>query len=342
MKLCRGLAAPLLVLLAATAQAADDPARDWISRMNKALETRNYQGVLVHQIGPHREVLGIVHSVQDGQVRERTTVLSQTGPGPAEFVRNGTEWMAFYPEQKMVLVQTRNRSSGFLTILNGFGSETRRHYDLTDSGSAPLEGWVARHITLEPRDGFRYGYRFWIDEKSALPLKTQMVTNSGDVIEETSFISLVLPESIPEARLKQKTDASAFRWMRLSQPLFTPGMTRTFKPRAQLLPAGFRVWLFSKPEDEAKAPGPRTRFIVSDGIAWVTVVVEQEGRNPRLNSVMGPKDKMRQASGARPDGVEMMGSSAIYVAKVDDFRITVVGEVPPATVKAIAEAVRPD
>jgi negative regulator of sigma E activity len=37
-----------------------------------------------------------------------------------------------------------------------------------------------------------------------------------------------------------------------------------------------------------------------------------------------------------------MGSTSTYVAKVDDFTITVVGEVPPATVKAIAEAVKPE
>jgi sigma-E factor negative regulatory protein RseB len=332
----------LLVLFAATAQAGEDSSRDWITRMNKALTTRNYQGVLVHQTGPHREVLRIVHRVQDGRVNERTTVVSPLGPGAAEFVRNGTEWMAYYPEQRFVLVQTRNRSYGFLTTLNGFSSETRRYYDVSDGGSVPLEGWVARRISLEPRDALRYGYRFWLDEKTALPLKTQLVASSGEVIEEISFISLTLPQTISDEQLKPKFDASGFRWMKRKEPLYTPGLTTVFKPRNELLPAGFRVWLFTSPEEEAKAPGPRTRFIVSDGIGWVSVVVEQTGRNPNLNDVMGPRDKARVARNARPDGVVVMGSSAAYVAKVDDFNITVVGEVPPATVKAIAEAVLPE
>jgi negative regulator of sigma E activity len=39
--------------------------------------------------------------------------------------------------------------------------------------------------------------------------------------------------------------------------------------------------------------------------------------------------------------VIQMGSSAAYAAEVSGYRVTVVGEVPGATVKSIAEAVRP-
>jgi sigma-E factor negative regulatory protein RseB len=332
----------LLVFFAAAANAAgEDSPRDWIMRMNKALATSNYQGVLVHQTGPHREVLRIVHRVQAGRMNELVSVVSPMSPA-REFVRDGNEWMAFYPEQHLVLVQTRNRSYGFLTALNGFGVDTVRHYAVSDGGSAPLDGWIARSISLEPRDALRYGYRFWLDEKTALPLKTQLVTSEGEVVEEISFLSLTLPDTISDEQLKPKVDASAFRWMKRKELLYTPGLKTVFKPRNDLLPAGFRVRLFTSPAEEAKAPGPRTRFIVSDGIAWVSVVVEQAGRNPNLNDVMGPKDKQRAARNARPDGVAVMGSSSAYVAKVDDFTITVVGEVPPATVKAIAEAVKPE
>ena len=331
----------LLVLVGAGAHAGEDSPRDWIVRMNRALATRNYQGVLVQQTGPHREVLRIVHRVQGGRMQELVTMISPMGP-PREFVRDGSDWMAYYPEQRLVLVQTRNRSYGFLTALRGFGNDSRRYYAVSDGGSEPLDGWVARRISLEPRDALRYGYRFWLDEKTALPLKTQMVTSSGDVIEEISFLSLTFPDTISDEQLKPKVDASQFRWMKRKEDMYTVGLKTVFKPRPELLPAGFRVMLFTSPEEEAKAPGPRTRFIVSDGIDWVSVVVEQAGRNPNLNDVMGPKDKARMARNARPDGVAVMGSTSAYVARVNDFNVTVVGEVPPATVKAIAEAVQPE
>jgi hypothetical protein len=102
------------------------------------------------------------------------------------------------------------------------------------------------------------------------------------------------------------------------------------------------VILSSGAGSDVRKGAPPTRFIVSDTIGWVSVVVEQVGRNPKLNDVMGPRDKQRVARNSRPDGVWVMGSTSTYVAKVDDFTITVVGEVPPATVKAIAEAVKPE
>ncbi len=36
----------------------------------------------------------------------------------------------------------------------------------------------------------------------------------------------------------------------------------------------------------------------------------------------------------------MMGSTATYVAPLEDFKVIVSGEVPPATIKAIAGAFR--
>lgn len=337
----RGAAATLLALFALAAGAAEDQSRDWIMRMNMALATRNYEGVLVHQTGPRREVLRIVHRVRGGRMNELVAVVPPVGP-EREFVRNGSEWLAYYPEQRLVLVQTRNRSHGYLPALRGFNAETSRHYNMSDGGSVPLKGWTARRISLEPRDALRYGYRFWLDEKTALPLKTQLVSNTGEVIEETNFLSLTFPESISDEQLKPKVDPSGFIYMKRNEQVYTPGLKTVFRPRSELLPAGFRVTLFTSPEEEAKAPGPRTRFIVTDGIAWVTVVVEQKERNPGLHDVQGPRDRSRVARNARPDGVAVMGATSAYVAKVDDFTITVLGEVPPATVKAIAEAVRPE
>ncbi len=333
-------AAALLLLFSAAAQAGEDASRGWITRMNIALKSRNYQGVLVHQSGPNREVLRIIHRSQPGPMRERVVTVSPI-PG-REFVRDGSEWMAYYPGQRTVLVQTRNRSYGFLTALNGFSVLTQRYYDVSDGGSVPLDGWMARRISVEPKDALRYGYRFWLDENTALPLKTQLVANSGEVIDETYFITLTLSDVISDQQLKPEVDATNFRWLKPREPMELAGLQTVIKPRRDLMPAGFAVVTFPGMDRNAAASGPGSRFIVSDSIAWVSVVIEQVGRNPSLNGVMGPKDKMRAERNARPDGVSVMGSSAAYEARAGDFKITVVGEVPPATVKAIAEAIRPE
>lgn len=326
----------LAALAAASAQAGSEEARAWITRMNGALASRTYDGVFVHQMGEHREVMRIVHRVQDGHMAER--VASTDGSG-REFLRNGSKWVAFYPDQRVALVQTRNRSYGFLTALNGLSANSDRFYLISDAGPTRLQGRVAQQILLEPRDALRYGYRFWLDAKTALPLKSQLVSRSGEVIEEISFISLTLPEKIADELLKPELDTAGFRWLRRDVPMHSPDFKVAFVPRAELLPSGYRVRMITPAEEEAKASGPRTRFIVSDGIAWASVFIEKPERSE--DSAMPRKD-VGPPPGLRPDGVVMMGASAVYVAHVDGYRVTVVGEVPPMTVKSIAEAVRPE
>jgi hypothetical protein len=167
------------------------------------------------------------------------------------------------------------------------------------------------------------------------------VTNSGKVIEETYFISLSFPRAISDEQLKPTIDPT-IRWLKQKELAEVAGDPARFRPRSDLLPAGFRVAPFFSAGRDANTAGQGTRFIVTDSISWVSVVVEQAGRNPGLSDVEGPRDKMRAARNARSDGVTVMGSTAAYEAKVNDFTITVVGEVPPSTVKAIAEAIRPE
>jgi sigma-E factor negative regulatory protein RseB len=324
----------LAALAASSVHAGAEEARAWITRMNGALATSSYDGVFVHQMGERREVLRIVHRVQDGHMAER--VASTDGSG-REFLRNGSKWVAFYPDQRIALVQTRNRSYGFLIALNVINANSERFYQISDAGPTRLQGREAQQILLEPRDALRYGYRFWLDTKTALPLKSQLVSRSGEVIEEIAFINLTLPEKVADELLKPELDTTGFRWLRRDVPMHNPDVKISFVPRAELLPAGFRVRMITPPEEEAKAQGPRTRFIVSDGVAWASVFIEKgEKSEEMLRKDGGPPP------GLRPDGVVMMGASAVYVAPLDGYRVTVVGEVPPATVKAIAEAVRPE
>jgi sigma-E factor negative regulatory protein RseB len=330
------------MLTSTAVSAGADDASAWIWRMNKAVAERSYEGVLVHQIGIRREYKRIIHRVQDGRMNERVVVEPSIGPGPGrEFVRNGNEWIGYYPERRRVVVQTRNRSYGFLIALNGLNNESARYYNITNVGGVSLDGRAAQHVVLEPRDALRYGYRFWLDPKSALPLKTQRVDRSGKVMEEVFFPGgIALREKITDEQLKPAFDASGFKWQRIDEPIRAPGVTKAFVPRAELLPTGFQVRLFTSPEEEASVGGPRTRFIVSDGIAWVSVFIERPEQAASLGEVTGPRDRVR--FGMRPDGVIVDGATATYEVQRDGYKIVVVGEVPPATVKAIAEAVRSD
>jgi sigma-E factor negative regulatory protein RseB len=335
----------IAVLVTSTANAAADSAQEWILRMNEALATRNYEGVLVRQIGDTRVVLRIVHRVQDGRMAERVSIVSGGPAAGFEFVRNGSKWVAFDPQHRVARKETRNRSYGFLIALNGLTGGSSRYYDLTDGGATRIDGRSVQRVALEPRDAVRYGYRFWLDAKTALPLKTQLVSRSGEVLDDISFLSITLPEKIADERFKLDFDTKDFRWMDGNVPMHTPGFKKVFALRKELLPAGFFVLMLNSREEEARAPGPRTRFLVSDGIAWVSVFVERAEPAPVAKDPATSKDAEKgkdgkSAVGMRSDGVVVMGSVSTYVAMVDGFKITATGEVPPSTVKTIAGALK--
>ncbi|MEY2854917.1 MAG: hypothetical protein RL030_2049 [Pseudomonadota bacterium] len=318
----------LLAVNVLPAQAGAEDPRALIARMNDTLASRNYDGVFVHQIGGRRETLRIIHRVSDGHMSER--LISTDGSG-REFIRNGSEWVAYFPDRKIVVVE-RRASPGFISGLHGLGKEAEALYEIRDVQRMRKQGNPVRLITVTPRDGLRYGYRLWIDETTAMPVKTQL-TSGEAIIEEIAFVSLSMPAKVDDELLKPEVDTGGFRWLRRDVQDQSRMPRVSFEPRLDLLPAGFHIWQWKVGNGEAAPGKPRARFIVTDGLAWVSVFIE-------------PADVPTQLSGdgkPRPaEGAAQMGASAAYTARVEGHRVTAVGEVPPATVKAIAESVRPE
>ena len=66
------VAASSLVLLALLGgQATAQEAREWLDRMNRAVEELNYRGTFVHVLAGTAETLYIIHRNQDGSIGER-------------------------------------------------------------------------------------------------------------------------------------------------------------------------------------------------------------------------------------------------------------------------------
>lgn len=317
----------LALLWAATATAASssEEARAWIKRMNDALINRNYDGVLTHKWQGGSEALHLIHRMRDGRMVERVVSLNGSG---YEVFRNGKDFVEYFPAKRVALVQTRNRSYGHIAALNGVSVDSEKLYRISNEGARPLLGWPSptQLISVEPRDDDRYGYRFWLDQQTAMPIRTELVSRSGDVIVEIYFSSLKMPDTIADDLFKPDVDVKSFRWMRRDPPAEAAG--QAFRPAEKLLPKGYRVLDFNSAAAEAEGKGSRNRFIVSDGIAWVSVFVTVADK-PHVN---GFKE------GFQPQ----MGASATYVIRQQDHFVTVMGEVPPAVVKSIAQAVRPE
>jgi sigma-E factor negative regulatory protein RseB len=297
---------------------ADAPAH-WLERMNQALTTRNYDGTFSHWHGGHVEMLRIIHRVQDGTVSERLASLDGSG---REYIRTGDSLSCYLPDERTVLVERRPPEESLV----GFpevDAETASSYDIREVGRTRLNRRDTHVIAVSPNDEYRYGYRLWIDDSTAMPLKTQLCDARGHVIEQIVFASLTLSAHIPDAAFRPEVSTEGFRWLR-NDSVPPPPAGPTLAWTAMRLPPGFKMAGRSA-QTLPGTTGPVDHLVFTDGVASVSVFVESQS---------APADQPQ-----RPEAATV-GSSSAFSTVVNGHKITAVGEVPPGTVRFIASQVK--
>ncbi len=305
-------------LLAAPAL-ADDDARLWLAAMNEAVGTRNYQGEFLHLGNGPVEKLRILHRFKDGRVTERLVSLSHAG---REIIRNGSELQCYLPDEHRVLVESRADPGTLLGTLPTFGPALESTYRVQLAGRARVIGRSSQIVAVMPRDGWRFGYRLWIDEETKIPLRTDLCDADGQMLEQVLFTSLQVGGPLPDSAFRPTVDASHFAWERQEASTVRAGAGEL--PWLLTLPPGFKL----SSSGEERLPGSEqaiTHLVVSDGLASVSVFIE------------GPPAPPRQAT----EGTGRVGSAFAYSKVVAGHEITAVGEVPPRTVEFIAAGVVP-
>jgi sigma-E factor negative regulatory protein RseB len=311
-----GSCAALLASVAAAA-AEEDPS-DWLARTDQALATRNYEGVFVHEHAGETETLRVIHRVGSEGVSER--LLSMDGSG-REFIRKGSQLTCYLPDTHTVLVEKTGDAGLLLGSLPRIDATSAGLYQISELRKTRVSGRDARVIAVTPRDQLRYGYRVWIDEATAMPLKTQLRNSQDQVLEQIVFTDLRLPAHISDAELEPAVDARNYRWVQhLAEPVDARGVAVSWE--ASVLPPGFHMTVSAR---QVLHSGPVEHLVFSDGLAAVSVFVEI-GRQRPTEQV--------------PDDAATIGSSSAYSTFVQGYRVTAVGEVPPDTVRAIAQSIR--
>jgi len=188
-------------------------------------------------------------------------------------------------------------------------------------------------IAVNPKDQFRFGYRLWLDEKTAMPLKTQLCDSRGQVIEQIFFARLDMPENIPDGDLAPTVRTEGMRWVRQGpSPDSTSAALGAY--RASQLPPGFRLTVQGA-QTLGGASVPASHLVYSDGLATVSVFVEEQ-------SAAAPGTAVSPDAPPEPpvQGLARVGSGYAFSTMVQGHQVTAVGEVPAQTVEFIAHSVK--
>jgi sigma-E factor negative regulatory protein RseB len=173
-------------------------------------------------------------------------------------------------------------------------------------------------LLIKPADSFRYGFQLWLDEATAMPLKSQMLDEQNGVVEQILFTTISMPEYIPPSALEPTTETEGFTWYRRRDG----GEQRETLWQATDLPAGFRLTAASV-DTIVGAGQPVHHLVYSDGLAAVSIFVEET-----------------QIEIEWPVGLSRVGSANAYTLHIEGGVVTAVGEVPARTVQAIARSLR--
>lgn len=308
----------LSLLLAFSTAYAKEDASVWLERMSQAVHQLNYIGTFVYMQEGRLESMRLVHAVDDGGERERLVSLSGTN---REVIREHGQVTCYLPEKEALVANHPEVPPGFPLNLPTHWDQLRSVYDFKVLGQARVAGQQAQHIAIVPRDSLRYGQNYWIATDSGLLLRTDVVDEQGEVMEQLEFISLEVKEHIPRKMLQPEAGSRALE-LTPSTPV-EGNMSQPLHWHVASLPAGFALEL--QRQHAIAGDGVAVEHLIySDGLTSVSVFIE-----PRRDN-----DGMSAGSSRR-------GSVHAFTRLLEQQRVTVLGEVPLATVKQIAESIAP-
>ena len=293
-------------------------AKAWLDKIAVADKSINYEGNFIFRRDDQLVTMHVVHVVDQSGERERLSSLSGVR---REFFRGKEGVVCLTASPKLHNPLNREIMRGnFPTQLGSNIQDIQKNYRLIMGDADRIAGRSARMIIIAPKDNYRYGYRIWVDEKTGLLLQSDLVNERGSAVEQFMYTMLNVVNN-PTPRMIQAVTMSA----KMRQAL------KTSKPDA-ISAAGSHWQIVSMPDGFSLVDryqhshgkwGPVNQLVLSDGMATVSVFVEQLGKD------------------ARPfNGVTHMGAVNAYGTVVNDHQLTVVGEVPLATVKLIGKSLR--
>ncbi|WP_328987741.1 MucB/RseB C-terminal domain-containing protein [Thiorhodovibrio winogradskyi] len=318
-----------------------------LERMVGALNTTNFEGTFVYQFGDTLSAMRIVHYHNDGVSQE--SLLTLNGPVRTMGRSSGVVSCLLSGGQAVLLNRARqnpvHQNPGQHNPIHRSGApgparkpsppdwrQLAMYYRFSLLDRTRVAGREADVVDVMPRDALRYGYRFSIDRKTALPLRTALIDGQGHPVQQLMFTDLRLlsgEESKPHAAA-QAEPSPILNAQAGDDPAAASAATAPYTAIQQQsrwsfgqLPAGFSLHAHEWIESDSGAPVEY--FLFSDGLASVSLYVE-------------PGDQAGLVGQTRMATIHAAGK---WVA---DHQITAVGEVPSTTVAALLDAidVRPD
>ncbi|MFC1236974.1 sigma-E factor regulatory protein RseB [Vibrio sp. F74] len=301
----------LFSLISTQASAEEISAEALLHQMNQASKHLNYELSYILIKKNSIEPLRYMHANDDNMVYAHLVYLS----GPVrEVIRRGKEISYIEPGVEPFSIESGNMVAPLIPMLDSDVGKLSEYYDFVLMGRAREANSATQVVRVVPKDGQRYSYVMWIDEKSKLPLRADLVDRDGEVLEQYRTISYTVSDRIASALVKLGD-------VKLPNVISLPKQetTESFW-KVKWIPSGFEAHNLNRYKMVTTQKVVESQMY-SDGLFSFSVYVSEADDLSLKNKLIRQGRRTLQSF--------VRGSK----------EVTVVGDIPPATAVKIAKSV---
>ena len=297
-----------------SAYGEEPSALQWLRDMRHAAEVSSYEGTIIYSKGNKLDSFRVFHGMYSGVERER--MISTNSP-LREVVRNNQRVTCYFPDNKTVAIEQKSNKRSILFDIPGNVDEVSKQYEVAFGGEGIIAQRQVKLISITPKDDFRFKRLFWLDKETKLPLKFELLGEDGSPVEQVLYTDLNYKTEVPSASFEPSTHSDESWQVKEHQTL----PAETLKWSLSDVPEGFHLVSYSRLR-RAEGVHAIDHILLSDGFASVSVYVDHSDEKavaPNFRNIGGLNSITRQ---------------------VDDYLVTVMGEVPEKAVAVIANGLR--
>jgi sigma-E factor negative regulatory protein RseB len=285
--------------------------------MSDAMRNLSYRGNFVYMHGNQLESMQIAHYRDEDGEKER--LISLNGEA-REVIRDNQNLTCIWPSSRKVVIDLSRQNSFSPIFIPEDISRLEKFYNMKLLGMDRVANQETMVVHIDPKDRYRYGMKFWINQENGLMMKSSLIDETNREIEQVMFTSLELFEDgeklVVDTLPKLDSDYSMVRYHRGGS---TDSVVADSAWQLTGAPGGF--WRESVLR--RKIPGTQQvvqQMVYTDGLASLSVFIERHN-----NDTQG--------------GSSSMGAVNAFIRILQDHSVTAIGEVPAVTVKQVAEGV---
>ncbi|QDY42735.1 sigma-E factor regulatory protein RseB [Candidatus Pantoea soli] len=284
-----------------------------LQQMEQASQNLNYEFAYINVSRLGIESLRYRHAVIDDRVFAQ--LLQMDGPR-REVIQRGNDISYFEPGLDPFSLPGNHIIDALPAVMFADFSRLAAAYDFIPVGRSRMADQMCEVVRIVSRDGTRYSYVVWLDVDTKLPLRIDLLDRDGETLEQFRVISFAVDEGVrnlmqglEKANLPPSLSLPAGDKVQLS---WQPGW----------LPAGMKLISQSRRDIPAMNKTVESR-LYSDGLFSFAINITPAEKNSAPQSLR-------------------TGRRTVQTEVRDNREITVVGELPPATAKRIADSINSD